>query len=151
MASEKCQTCSSERLAKVSYKTRSVEYEVWETDGVGIPFIPGEAGISDIYFTYCLDCGQIQGHWPAENLDDTIEEWRKIREEEEEARRPMTEEEVAQLLERPKGRSHGELNVIINRLDAEIYEGDLDETTKTMKIKEREAAEQELFGSGDPS
>lgn len=62
-----CQRCKSIRIAKIviTSKDRNLTtlpgciIEGYPPIGVGL----GVAG-DDIRFTWCLDCGQIQGEWP---------------------------------------------------------------------------------------
>jgi len=144
-----CQTCSSEYLASIEIEAKIGEGGVFFYEGVGVSHVPGGAGIGSISFTYCLDCGQIQGEWPVseEGMGDIERSVQEAREELEYLLgRGKVEPEPEP--EGPPRRSDGELNVIINRLDAEIYEGGLDEEAKAQKIKERELVEQELFREG---
>ena len=62
-----CQRCHSERTATTSSKSRDMNSG--EIDGKAFEgYLPGWTGIGDasgyLEFTWCLDCGQIQGTWP---------------------------------------------------------------------------------------
>lgn len=68
---QKCQTCGLRNMAKIWVKCSdrfnfksplTGEYEGYVPQGIGIDM---EDGAGDyIGFTYCLDCGQIQGKFP---------------------------------------------------------------------------------------
>lgn len=63
-----CQTCSSERIAKVHAKASDLHHVKIarnEHDGY-LPHDFGIGGGDDVDFSYCLDCGQIQGKFPLE-------------------------------------------------------------------------------------
>ena len=61
-----CQKCGSDRIASINGKTSdcfSGVIEGKDYDG----YVPSDMGIGggdDIEFSYCLNCGQIQGKWP---------------------------------------------------------------------------------------
>jgi hypothetical protein len=61
-----CQKCSGNRVADVSGKTSdmcSVSIEGSDMDG----YVPKDMGIGGgdyLEFSYCLDCGQMQGNFP---------------------------------------------------------------------------------------
>ena len=64
-----CQKCNSERIMSVNGKTS----DLFSCDGDGhdhngyVPqgMVIGDGGYGDyIQFSYCLDCGQIQGQFP---------------------------------------------------------------------------------------
>lgn len=61
----KC-ACGSERLCVVQAKCSDMfSAQVGEAEYDG--YVPDDLGISDgdyVEFTYCLDCGKIQGTWP---------------------------------------------------------------------------------------
>ena len=70
MNKSKCQRCDSERLTTISAKCRDMcwcrdEWNGYEHDGyVKIKEIGGEPDGGDyVDFTFCRDCGQIQGEW----------------------------------------------------------------------------------------
>lgn len=73
-----CQRCGSNRIASVSGKTSDCfngEIDGKDYDG----YVPNDIGLGDggdyIEFTYCLECGQIQGDWPVyPNLDNKDDE-----------------------------------------------------------------------------
>ena len=66
----KC-SCGSSRIAKVSGKTSDCcvfWYKKMESDG----YVPDDVGIGGgdyIEFSYCLDCGKIQGKFPIPEKD----------------------------------------------------------------------------------
>ena len=75
-----CQRCNSDRVGSVylSAQSYATEWESWlviKDKGV-TDFIPNDVGITEpdekefggtcINFKWCLNCGQIQGHWPLE-------------------------------------------------------------------------------------
>lgn len=70
-----CIRCNSERIIQVSGKTsdcyghtlQGKNYEGY------VPFNIGIGGGDYIEFTYCLDCGQIQGDFPAGDPEDNEE------------------------------------------------------------------------------
>lgn len=71
-----CQTCKSTALASIwvkcsdgfNFKSEETgEYEGYVPSGIGID-MKGGAG-DYVGFTYCLDCGQIQGEFPV-SLED---------------------------------------------------------------------------------
>lgn len=61
-----CKFCESKRVAHVSAKCSDlcyVEINSAESDD----YVPGDMGIGGgdyVSFSYCLDCGKIQGQWP---------------------------------------------------------------------------------------
>jgi len=61
-----CQKCNSERIADVGAKCSDLFNATFQTkdyDG----YVPSDMGIGGgdyLDFSYCLDCGQIQGEWP---------------------------------------------------------------------------------------
>ncbi len=74
-----CQRCKSFRMMDISAKTRELcIYRLG--DKVRNGYIPTDIGITSyedpdedyIQFSYCLDCGQIQGKWP---IDETCLEY----------------------------------------------------------------------------
>lgn len=74
-----CIKCKSKRLISISGKTSDcfcLQYQDKDYDG----YVPDSLGIDDggdyISFTYCADCGQIQGKFPVEeeNLSRLFEE-----------------------------------------------------------------------------
>ncbi len=79
---DKCQTCKSVALASMwvkcsdgfNFKSDDIgEYEGYVPSGIGID---RKGGAGDyVGFTYCLDCGQIQGEFPVslEGLKRKIE------------------------------------------------------------------------------
>ena len=65
----RCSTCDSEKIVEISAKTSDRfsmsciaeglgDYDGYVPDGIGI------GGGDYVEFSYCLDCGQIQGNWP---------------------------------------------------------------------------------------
>ena len=70
----KCQRCSSERIAEVDARCKDMfKWKSDKTDYEGYAYTPGgEIGDGDnVYFKYCLECGQIQDKFP------TLREWNK--------------------------------------------------------------------------
>lgn len=71
--------CASKRLVKVMAKSSDLNtFEFLETGKFVDGYVPGNLGIGRgdyIRFTYCLNCGQIQGNFP---LDKTDEEGNEI-------------------------------------------------------------------------
>ena len=78
-----CKKCESVRLIDIF--GHCVDRFVAESRGkeYGPDYVPGDIGLGpggdDVNFTYCLDCGQIQGNFPihpefCEDLEDE-EEW----------------------------------------------------------------------------
>lgn len=67
-----CIKCGSERIISISSKSSDLnyfqyngkEYEGYVVEDIGI----GEGG-DYIEFSWCLDCGQIQGNFPIEERD----------------------------------------------------------------------------------
>ena len=64
-----CQRCKSERVAHVSAKCSDLfNMDIGEKEYEG--YVPGDVvfglGCHGDYvrFNICLDCGQMQGHWP---------------------------------------------------------------------------------------
>lgn len=58
-----CQRCESERVAKITAKCS----DCFATDLGDTNYVPQDMGIGGgdyVEFSYCLDCGQIQGKWP---------------------------------------------------------------------------------------
>jgi hypothetical protein len=74
-----CQRCKSERTAHVSGKTSDMcSVQVGEKDSND--YVPRDMNIGGgdyVSFSYCLDCGQMQGTWPLnypcnlEEIDDS--------------------------------------------------------------------------------
>ncbi len=66
-----CGKCSSERVAQVSAKCCDhCVYQYQDREHIG--YVPDDLGIGGgdyIEFDYCLDCGQIQGHFPVADPD----------------------------------------------------------------------------------
>ena len=64
---ETCQRCGAPRLARVLAHCSdmcSIDLGAKHTHG----YVPRDLGIGggdDVHFLYCLDCGQIQGSFPA--------------------------------------------------------------------------------------
>ena len=63
----KCMHCKSERLAEL--RARCKDQFHWKSDKMeydGYAHVPGSLiGMGDdVEFTYCLDCGRIQGEFP---------------------------------------------------------------------------------------
>lgn len=61
----KCQTCKSERIASVTAWCRdsfNASIGAHEYDGY-VPKDMGIGGGDGCEFSYCLDCGQMQGTW----------------------------------------------------------------------------------------
>lgn len=76
----KCQNCESERILKIQGKC-SDRFGMWGNNGQEYyGYVPDNIGIGgndNIEFSYCLECGQIQGEFPVndpeefEEYDDT--------------------------------------------------------------------------------
>lgn len=67
-----CQNCQGERIISVSAKCSdmcSVEYKGMERHDY-VPDFIGLGGGDYIELDYCLDCGQIQGEFPLEEIDE---------------------------------------------------------------------------------
>ena len=65
---EACQRCASSRLARITITSK--DRNILTIDGKAIEgYPPAGVGLGatgdDIRFAWCLDCGQIQGEWPA--------------------------------------------------------------------------------------
>lgn len=66
-----CQQCKSERLLTISAKCSDLcfcEINNKKDDG----YVPSDAGIGGgdyVKFTYCLNCGQIQGEFPLPTME----------------------------------------------------------------------------------
>jgi len=63
----KCQRCNSKRIATISGKTSDcnvINFKEEEHDG----YVPNDIGLGDnsdyIEFSWCLECGQMQGNFP---------------------------------------------------------------------------------------
>lgn len=68
-----CQRCGSARTCKVSGKTSDMfcwKYlgRDWK-DGY-VPYDIGIGGGDDVAFSYCMDCGQIQGIFPVGDSEE---------------------------------------------------------------------------------
>jgi len=75
-----CERCDSERVAKVSGKCNdmfSLKFKNIEIQGDYVPHDIGIGGGDYMNFSYCLDCGNIQGVWP--RLNTRMEEKRKMK------------------------------------------------------------------------
>lgn len=63
-----CNTCKSIRSARVSAKCSDLcNMSVQESDVVHDGYVPSKMGIGGgdyVEFSYCLDCGQMQGKFP---------------------------------------------------------------------------------------
>lgn len=62
----KCQRCNSERVATVNGKSGDCTC-VSMGDKEQIDYVPNDMGIGGgdyVNFSWCLDCGQIQGEFP---------------------------------------------------------------------------------------
>jgi hypothetical protein len=61
-----CQGCKGENVATVSSKCSDRCH--WRADGIDVDgYVPEGVGIGGgdyVYFSYCFDCGQMQGEWP---------------------------------------------------------------------------------------
>lgn len=75
---EKCQKCSSERIAQVNGKVSDMYWHTHkdkEYSGYVSPNVPWCSRFKDfattdyIGFFVCLDCGQMQGEWPVQDKD----------------------------------------------------------------------------------
>jgi hypothetical protein len=70
----KCQRCESERLCVINSKSSDLNNGVvvgTEFDG----YVPDDIGIGGgdyVEFTWCLECGQIQGQFPLETPEKYI-------------------------------------------------------------------------------
>lgn len=69
--SDHCQECESDRIAHINGKVSDTFYaEMGDNEHEGyVPMDMGIGGGSYIRFTYCLECGQIQGDFPLEETD----------------------------------------------------------------------------------
>lgn len=68
---DKCQKCSSKRIASILSHAAD-RHIVWIGTVEHVDYLPRDMGIGggdDNQFTYCLDCGQIQGKWPLEKTE----------------------------------------------------------------------------------
>ena len=63
-----CKNCGSDRLMAVSGKTSDLCATVFKGVGHDQGYVPGDIGMGDnedyLDFTYCLECGMIQGEFP---------------------------------------------------------------------------------------
>lgn len=61
-----CQNCGSERIGKVSAKcSDACHYRLGELElSYYVPSDLGIGGGDYVEFSYCLDCGQMQGEFP---------------------------------------------------------------------------------------
>lgn len=81
-----CQACGSGRLFDVYAKCSDL-FHAYVADGYGHDgYVPDDIGIGDgdhVEFTYCLDCGQLEGEWPLpeSSLEREIEETKRMEEE----------------------------------------------------------------------
>lgn len=69
--------CRSHRIMNVSGKTSDCfngRYGEYELDDY-VPMDIGIGGGDYIEFSYCLDCGQIQGDFP---INPDLDEWEKL-------------------------------------------------------------------------
>ena len=86
-----CQKCGSDRLFRFYAKHSDMFVYTYkdkrEVDGYA-PHIPSFCGGDDTQGTLCLDCGQLQGKWPATDL-----ELDEISEEDEDRMRQEAEED----------------------------------------------------------
>ena len=69
----KCTSCNSLRLVTLTAKHSdmlTVEHNGQQRDGYN-PYLDNldSEGSDYLAFTYCLDCGTIQGEWPASSPD----------------------------------------------------------------------------------
>jgi hypothetical protein len=68
-----CQRCKSERVATINSKSSDLNF-VTLGDKEYNGYVPDDIGIGGgdyINFSWCLDCGQIQGEFPVEgNLEE---------------------------------------------------------------------------------
>lgn len=76
-----CQTCKSDRIADISGKCSDMCFFVVEGLGEHDGYAPRGVGLKNSYgdyveFSYCLNCGQIQGEFPVpeENVKAVFEE-----------------------------------------------------------------------------
>jgi len=67
-----CQKCKSERVLSLSAKCSDMcGYNLGDKSDHGYaPYVNGICGGDYIEFDTCLDCGQIQGTFPASKIDD---------------------------------------------------------------------------------
>jgi len=69
-----CQQCGSNRLANIEGQSCDGNYGNIEGKKFVGSYVPKGVGVGSgdyIRFTWCLDCGQIQGKWPVyPDLDD---------------------------------------------------------------------------------
>lgn len=70
-----CQKCGSNRVASVQSHGRDCNYvQIGDRSHDGyMPQDMGVGGGDDVYFDFCMDCGQIQGTFPLPpcKLEDT--------------------------------------------------------------------------------
>jgi hypothetical protein len=68
----KCQRCSAESVLKVSAKCSDLFWMCWpkgkEQNGY-VPRFLNIGGGDYVEFSYCAECGQIQGRWPIKGFD----------------------------------------------------------------------------------
>lgn len=68
-----CQTCKSERIMSVYAKASDLHMvQMVNTHQEHDGYLPEDLGIGggdEVQFTYCLDCGQIQGDFPLDETD----------------------------------------------------------------------------------
>jgi len=70
-----CQSCKADRVISVSAKCSDLFWMRWpkgkEQDGY-VPRFLGIGGGDYVEFSYCLDCGQIQGKWPVKPFNKAV-------------------------------------------------------------------------------
>lgn len=71
-----CQKCNSDRICTINAKSSDLnngtildkDFEGYVPDGVGI------GGGDYIHFSWCLECGQIQGSFPLETPEEYLQD-----------------------------------------------------------------------------
>jgi hypothetical protein len=69
-----CQQCGSDRLFKLEANAKDGHsYEYKGTSGYGYaPHVNNVCNCDCTQFVFCLECGQIQGHWPVVLSDGDV-------------------------------------------------------------------------------
>lgn len=75
----KCSTCDGEKIVKISAKCSDMFSMSCISEGLSdyCGYVPDDMGIGGgdyIEFSYCLDCGQMQGNFPVYISDEYLEE-----------------------------------------------------------------------------
>lgn len=72
-----CQRCGGNRIASIEGQSSDGNYGDIEGKKFCGEYVPSNIGIGGgdyIRFSWCLNCGQIQGEWPVYHQDDENEE-----------------------------------------------------------------------------